>query len=158
MNLSNKSLKIYQVPIQTKAKIVLEYYEFGMPIIESLADAKFAIMNKFADNMVNMCDKEHNADSDFFFQLCLELEEVDELRNFLSKHKNFIFKYITSRSYFMNFHIYQLYLQYIPHKLTEVEKCVFLDAYINRETNLRGSIIFKEKRKQLEKHLYINQF
>lgn len=158
MNVSKQSLKIYQVPIQTKAQIVLEYYEFGMPIIESLADAKFNIMNKFARNMVNMCDKEHNVDSDFFFQLCLEPKEVDELRKFLSKHKKFIFKYIISQDEFVNSHIYQLYLQYIPHKLTEVEKSIFLDAYINMIANLRGNVISNEKRKKLEEHLRINRF
>lgn len=152
-----KSLKIYQIPLWNKVKRIFESYEFGIPVQVSLKDAKFVIINDFADKIILMCDKDTNENQDFFFNLNLEPEKVNDLRIFLSKQKNFIFKYITSKDYFINSHIYQLLLQYIPYELTDVEKSVFLDAYINMTTDLRGSVIADEKRKRLEKNLNINQ-
>lgn len=157
MNTTSNSLKIYQVSFLDKVKIVLENYEFGMPIIESLADAKFTTLNKFADNLVYMHDREQKEDQGFCFNLHLEPKVEDDLKEFLSKHKKFIFKHIISKTHFTSSRIYQLYLQYIPHKLTEIEKSVFLDAYLKIIADVRGTDI-TEQRKKLEEKLHINQF
>lgn len=108
MSPKNNALKLYQIPFLNKIKIVFEYYEFGMPVVESFKDAKFEIINEFVNKMVALCGRVSNEKSEFFFQLNLEPEVVESLKNFLIQHKNFIFKYITSKENFIGSHIYQL--------------------------------------------------
>ena len=85
----------------------------------------------------------------------IEPSEEEALKKYLEKQKNFVIHYIISEGYFVNTHLYQLYLQYLPHKLIEVEKNILLDGYIAMITDLKGSNCTLQKRKILEKRLNI---
>lgn len=155
----NKSeIKKYESTFREKAYTVLENYEFGMPIIESLKDAKFQIINNFADRLILFSNypKNFNKDQDFVFTMELDSKTLRELKIYLKKHKDFLFDYTVSKDNFIPSYLYQLYLQYVPYILTEVEKNVFLDAYISMLTEIKGSNISNQKRKRLEDRLSIN--
>ena len=155
---SNKQIGIknYQLSIKDKLDILLRNYDLGM-FVETLKLTKFVSIDEFATRLVYFHDKNHSNEQDFVFTANLEPALENELRKYLIKHKKFIFDYTISQEQFINSHIYQLYLQYIPYELTMIEKSVFLDAYINMVTDLRGNVISEEKRKKLEKSLHINQ-
>ena len=66
-----------------------------------------------------------------------------------------MFRY--KKTYFDYSYLYQLYLDFIPFCLNEVEKSLLLDGYINIVTDLKGHNISKERRITLERRLNINK-
>lgn len=146
----------YELSLGSKTKIFVENYEFGMPIIETLKSVKFRSVDEFANSLV-LERADYNQKQDFLY--CIYDPKsyiIKELKQYLIKHKKFIIDYIVSIGFFPNTHIYQLYLQYIPEELTEVEKNILLDGYISMLTELKGNDISLEKRKRLEQTLHIN--
>ena len=155
MKKQKSSIKKYQLSIKEKTKILFQNYEFGMPIISSLKNTKFDTIDEFADRLVFY--NERDKDQDFLFTVQIESELEQYVKKYLIKRKKFVYNYTTENENFLNSHIYQLLLQYIPYELTDVEKSIFLDAYINMVTDLRGNSISEQRRKRLEKRLNINQ-
>lgn len=148
-------IKRYKLSLRDKTKILFQNYESGTPIIETLQNAKFDTIDEFANRLSYCTDRERK--TDFLFELKLEPETIEPLKDYLRKQKKFIYDYTTSRTEFLDSPIYQLLLQYIPNELTDMEKNMFLDSYINMITSSRGRGISEERRKKLEKRLNINQ-
>lgn len=155
MNNTSNCIKRYELSIKDKTKIWFQNYEFGMPIVETLKNTKFDTITEFADRLSYYHDREK--EQDFLFTLQLEPEIIEPLKEYLKRHKKFIYNYTISKEKFLSSYVYQLFLQYIPYELTDVEKSVFLDAYINMVTDMRGRTISDQRRKLLEKKLSINQ-
>lgn len=91
----------------------------------------------------------------FRFRLNLNAEEEMDLKSLLFRRKNIVFNYIFTYGSFSPYtHLYQFYLQYIPYKLNEVEKSIFLDGYLHMLTDLLANDEFvTSKRTALEKKL-----
>lgn len=137
-------------------KLFLENYEFGMPIIETFKLLKYREIDNLLNDLVIDC-ADYNKKQDFLYTIeYVDSYTLEELKQYLIKHKKFIIDYIVSNGFFPNTHIYQLYLQYIPEELSEVEKNILLDGYISMLSELKGKNISFEKRKKLEKTLHIN--
>ena len=66
-----------------KVKIVLQHYEFGMPIIDSLKASKFKIIDEFADSLMYHHDKNSDENQDFLFTINMEsfTEEAVKVTN-----------------------------------------------------------------------------
>lgn len=145
----------YQLSISEKKRILIKNFKLGVPLTETLNIIKFEKVDEFVNRVVYSYDRK--MEHDFLFTLQLQVEEVEYLKLFLLKYKKFIYNCVTTKDEFFNSHIFQLFLQYIPNELTEVEKSVFLDAYIKMLTELRGNAFSCQTRRILEKKLNINQ-
>ena len=55
------------------------------------------------------------------------------------------------KSFSPNTYLYQLYLQYLPDQLNEVEKNILLDGYLHMLIDLQDDNIATENRLSLEK-------
>lgn len=146
----------YELPLGRKMKIFVENYEFGMPIIETLKSVKYKAIDEFANNLV-LAHADYDKKQDFLYVIDdPKFTIIKDLKLYLVEHKDFIINYIVSNGFFPNSHIYQLYLQYIPEELNEVEKNILLDGYISMLSEIKGNKISLEKRKILEQTLHIN--
>ena len=113
-------------------------------------------MNDFADLLVIANLTKLDTNPDFLYSIALDSTTEKELKSCLIKNKNFFFKYLVTKDSFTPTHLYQLYLQYIPYELSEVEKSIILDGYIKMITDLKGSIVSNQKRLLLEEKLHLN--
>jgi len=130
----------------------LNNYEFGESLLEITEWVKFQAMDEFAQRLVRA--KKCSKDETFLFNLILDDNEEKSLYNYLLKRKEFVIKYIFNRKSFSpNTHLYQLYLQYLPSQLNEVEKNILLDGYMNMLKKLYGDNCIAQKRLFLEKNL-----
>lgn len=155
---NENNIKKYQLSLAEKTRILFRNFQpFEVPVVESLKATKFDTIDDFVDRIMYDHDKDNSDDQDFIFTIDMEPNLEESLKEFLIKHKKFILEYTISQEFFYSSHIYQLYLEYIPYELTNIEKSIFLDAYINMVTDLRGNKVSDEKRKRLEKRLSINQ-
>lgn len=154
----NNVVNKYQLSTMRKLVVLLNNYDFGMSISESIQSTKFIIINEFADTIVMQFSNHKDVEQDFAFDLDMNSVEEDTLKKYLLKEKNFFLRYIVSQNEFVSSHLYQLYLQYLSYELTEVEKSILLNGYINQLTDLRGSEYSSQKRKTLEQSLRINVF
>ena len=157
MELKNNSIKKYQVSKMEMMLLWLKNYEFGDPLNGSIDFVKFHTIDKFADFFVHSHNRNDESNQEFRFTLIIEPEEEEELKKYLLTQKDFVIHYIVSTGYFTGSHLYQLYLQYLPNELTEVEKNILLDGYISMMTDLRGSNYTLHKRKCLEQRLNITR-
>lgn len=139
----------------TKIELImlwLNNYEFCESLIDSTEWVKFQSIDEVADRLVRT--KEHNQNEFFRFSLNLDSNEENELRDYLLKRKSFIISHILKRGSFSpSTHLYQLYLQYLPYQLNEVEKNILLDGYMNMLKKLYGDNCITQKRLCLEKNL-----
>lgn len=149
-------IKECQLSLKEKLGIFLRNYEIGQ-FNETLKLTKFVAIDEFAESLILRHDKNFNTDQDYHFTINMKPSTQEELKEFLTKHKKFILDFIVSNNYFPGSHIYQLYLQYIPQELNEIEKSILLDGYIIMLTDLKGQNYSNDKRKRLEKKLNINQ-
>lgn len=157
MTKTKNNIKKFELPLNQKIKMVFEHCELGTPIVETLKNVRFQTIDEFASRVMQAHKSDFSENQDFAFTIKPEPETINQLREYLVKNKKFVYNYTISQEHFINSHIYQLYLQYIQYKLTNVEKSVFLDAYISMITDLKGNVISDEKRKRLERRLQINQ-
>lgn len=139
----------------TKRELIilwLNNYEFGESLIDITEWVKFKSIDELVDKLV--MTKEHNPDEFFRFSLNLDGNEESELRDYLLNRKTFVISHILKRrSFSPGTHLYQLYLQYLPDQLNEVEKNILLDGYLHMLIDLQGSNYANEKRLSLEKKL-----
>lgn len=103
-----------------------------------------------------MHDKDRSQNQDFNYTLIMEPAVEESMKKYLLRQKNFVLSYITSDREFPNSHLYQLYLQYLPYELTEVEKSILLDGYVHSLTDKKGHHYSFQKRMKLEKSLHIH--
>ena len=145
----------------TNVEVIIKTYKdsdvFVIPSKGELYDSKFMLINQKAEEFTNQCDRITENHTGFIYIFETDPFLTNDFRQFLIKHKEFIIKYILLRGDFTGTHLYQLYLQYVPYILSDAEKSLFLDAYINMLTNKHGTPISMEKRQTLEKLLGINQ-
>ena len=154
--MNKSSLKIYQVSFKEKIKYALRNYDETISIKKSVEETKFYSLDELADRIMYHHDKNNDNNQDFLFSLSIKPELENELKEYLIKNKEFILDYIVFKTEFINTHLYQLYLEYIPYELTEIEKSILLDGYIKMITDLRGKNIANQKRIRLEKRLNLN--
>ena len=150
------SLKIYQVSFKEKIKYALRNYDETISIKKNVEETKFYSLDELADRIMYHHDKNNDNNQDFLFSLSIKPELENELKEYLIKNKEFILDYIVFKTEFINTHLYQLYLEYIPYELTEIEKSILLDGYIKMITDLRGKNVAIQKRIRLEKRLNLN--
>lgn len=149
--MKNTGLNKYKLTRKEVIKLCVINYEFG----ESLANfndfVKFQTINGFANRLIMGID--HKDDENYRFSLNLDANEENSLRDYLLKRKSFVVNHIMKSGSFTPYtHLYQLYLQYLPDKLNDVEKNILLVGYINMLEDLYG-IDYTEKRASLEKKL-----
>lgn len=152
--MKNNILSKYQLTRREVIILWLNNYEFCEPLKDITNWTRFQSMDEFAQRLVRCKEKEQ----DECFRFCLNLDRSEEnaLQEYLLKRKAFVAKYILSRgSYSPYTHLYQLYLQYLPYDLEDVEKSILLDGYINMLADLQGENYAITKRRQLEKKLKI---
>ena len=154
--MNKSSLKIYQVSFKEKIKYALRNYDETISIKKSVEETKFYSLDELADRIMYHHDKNNDNNQDFLFSLSIKPELENELKEYLIKNKEFILDYIVFKTEFINTHLYQLYLEYIPYELTEIEKSILLDGYIKMITDLRGKNVAIQKRIRLEKRLNLN--
>lgn len=148
-------LKKYKL---SKMKVMLLWFnnwELGESISDSIKFSKFLAIDKFASDIVNSYDKKEDFSNGFCFNLVMDSVSEVSLKHFLLNQKKFVLNYIVSQECFRDTHLYQLYLQYIPYELTNIEKCVLLSGYLNMMSNIKGSDYSVQKRKCLERNLHI---
>ncbi len=157
MNKSNLTKK-YQLSPSNKIKYILSNSDFSLVGVHSIGmkEIKFYTIEYFIDNLIRNYEGNFDKNQDFLFTINLEPQIIDELRRFLIKHKKFVVDYVSTGKISRGSHVYQAYLQYIPFILTDREKNIFLNSYINMVDDLRGTDIAKEKRKRLECTLNID--
>ena len=157
MNKSNLTKK-YQLSPSKKIKYILNNYELSLIGIHSIEmkEIKFHTIEYFIDNLMGDYKGNFDKNQDFLFTIDLEPQIANELRRFLIKHKKFVVDYVSTSKISRGSHVYQAYLQYIPFILTDREKNIFLNSYINMVNDLRGTEIAEEKRKRLEYTLNID--
>lgn len=80
------------------------------------------MLDNFADRLIYDYDKNNDDDQDFLFTIDMKPSTEEAVKDYLIKQKQFVLDYIILTGYFMNSHLYQLYLEYIPYKLTDIEK------------------------------------
>lgn len=141
--------------------LALTYKEcdvFPLPLKEELYDSKFILIDKKVDEFVRNCTKVLDKKTGFQYRYRTLPKTERDLKEFLTDNKDFVYKYISSRQTFVGSHIYQLYLQYVPYILTDPEKSLFLDAYLNMYIDLKAPSQenLAEKRQILENTLRIN--
>ena len=150
--MGNNGLDVYQL---TKIELImlwLSNYEFGESLIDITEWVKFQSIDEFASRLIMA--KKNSQDKFFRFSLILDESEENNLRNYLLKRKSFVIKHILNRKSFApNTHLYQLYLQYLPDQLNEIEKNILLDGYLHMLTDLQGDTYATIKRLSLEKKL-----
>lgn len=154
--MNKSSLKIYQVSFKEKIKYALRNYDETISIKKNVEETKFYSLDELADRIMYHHDKNNDNNQDFLFSLSIKPELENELKEYLIKNKEFILDYIVFKTEFINTHLYQLYLEYIPYELTEIEKSILLDGYIKMITDLRGKNVAIQKRIRLEKRLNLN--
>lgn len=139
----------------TKRELIilwLNNYEFGGSLTDVTEWVKFHSIDKLVDKLV--MTKEHNPDEFFRFSLNLDGNEESDLRDYLLNRKTFVINHILKRrSFSPGTHLYQLYLQYLPDQLNEVEKNILLDGYLHMLAELYGDNPIMQKRLPLEKKL-----
>lgn len=157
MNKSNLTKK-YQLSPSNKIKYILNNSDFSLVGTHSIGmkELKFYTIEYFIDNLIRDYQGNFDENQDFVFTIDLEPQIANELRRFLIKHKKFVVDYISTGKISRGSHVYQAYLQYIPFILTDREKNIFLNSYINMVNDLRGTEIAEEKRKRLEYTLDID--
>lgn len=149
--MKNNSLDKYKLTRKEVIKLYVINYEFGEPVANLNDFVKFQTINEFADRLIMGID--HKDDENYRFSLNLDANEKNSLRDYLLKNKSFVGNHIKKSGSFTPYtHLYQLYLQYLPDKLNDVEKTIFLAGYINMLEDLHG-IDYTEKRASLEKIL-----
>ena len=150
--MKNNGLGFYKSTKMELLMLWLNNYEFGESLIDITEWVKFQSIDEFAQRLV--MTKAHNQDELFRFNLHLDDNEENDLRDYLLKRKSFVVRHILNRKSFSpNTHLYQLYLQYLPDQLNEVEKNILLDGYLHMLVDLQGGIYATEKRLSLEKKL-----
>lgn len=149
--MKNNSLGINPLTKWDCLMLWLNNYEFGESLIDITKWVKFQAIDEFAQMLIRT--KKHNQDDVFRFNLILDSDEGNALRDYLLKRKSFVVSYILNRESFSPYtHLYQLYLQYLPDQLNEFEKSVLLDGYLYMLEDLQGYYC-PEKRLSLEKKL-----
>lgn len=150
--MKNNELGVYLPTKKELLMLWLNNYDFGETLIDITEWVKFQAIDEFVQRLVMF--KECNKDEHFRFTLSLNDNEVNMLRDFLLKRKAFVISHILKRESFSpNTHLYQLYLQYLPDKLNEVEKNILLDGYLHMLGDLQGSDYAATKRPSIEKKL-----
>lgn len=132
-------------------------YELGEDIAESIRFTRFRATDIFADNLVAGQDKAHVKDGDFLFNLCINPIMEIKLKKYLLRQKKVVLKHMESRGCFIGSHLYQLYLQYLPQELNDMEKRILLDNYITTIKDLKGEDISVQKRKCLEEKMHLQK-
>lgn len=150
----NKNMKKYELSKMEKLILWLENCEYGDYFYESIKWAKFQSINECIDKFVTM-HEENEDKSDYHFTLTLDHAEEEALKQYLLKNKDFVIEYIVSTGYTLGTHLHQLYLQYIPDKLNDVEKGVFLNGYIRMLEDLHGESYSFQRRHHLEQKLHL---
>lgn len=150
-----KNIEKYKLSNMEKFLILVQNYEFGIPIMETINFAKYHAIDEFASNIVASNKKDFSEGQAFLFTLLIDSSTEVQLKKYLLSKKNFILKYISRRGYYSGTHIYQLYLQYLLENLSDEEKNIFLENYIEMVEDLRGKCVANEKKKCLEKNLGI---
>lgn len=154
--MNKDSLKIYQVSFKEKVKYVLRNYDETISMKKNIEETKFYSLDELADRIMYHHEKNNDDNQDFLFTINIKQELENELKEYLIKNKEFFLDYIVFKTEFISTHLYQLYLEYIPYELTEIEKSILLDGYIKLVTYLRGKNRANEKRIRLEKRLNLN--
>ena len=154
--MNKSSLKIYQVSFKEKVKYVLRNYDETISMKKNIEETKFYSLDELADRIMYHHEKNNDDNQDFLFTINIKQELENELKEYLIKNKEFFLDYIVFKTEFISTHLYQLYLEYIPYELTEIEKSILLDGYIKLVTYLRGKNRANEKRIRLEKRLNLN--
>ena len=145
-------LKNYELTKKELIMLWLSNYEFCEPLRDITDWTKFQSIDEFVQRLV--LGKEKEQDEYFRFSLNLDSLEENSLKEYLSKRKAFVVKYILSRgSYAPYTHLYQLYLQYLPYELEDTEKSILLGGYIHMLADLQGEDYAIKKRGQLAKKL-----
>lgn len=135
--MENNDLSAYQLTKKELFMLLLCNYEFGESLKDIMDWVKFQSIDEFAQRQV----RSRASDADEYFRFCLNLDaiELNYLREYLLKRKSFVVNHILSRKSFEPYtHLYQLYLQYLPDKLNEVEKGILLDGYFHMLKDLQG--------------------
>ena len=150
--MKSSELDNYKLTKRELIMLWLNNYEFSESLVDSTEWVKFQSIDEVANRLVRT--KEHNQDEFFRFCLNLDRNEEKELGEYLLKRKSFFISYILKRGSFSpSTHLYQLYLQYLPSQLNEVEKNILLDGYMNMLKKLYGDNCIAQKRLFLEKNL-----
>ena len=152
--MKNNELGVYPLTKIELLMLWLNNYEFGEPLLDITEWVRFQSIDEFSQRLVRT--KEHNQDEFFRFKLNLDSDEISMLREYLLKRKSFVISYILKRGSFSpNTNLYQLYLQYLPYQLNEIEKNILLDGYMHMLNDLHGygDNCITKKRLSLEKKL-----
>lgn len=151
-NIKNNGLGVCQLTKKELIMLWFNNYESGESLIDITEWVKFQSIDEFAQRFI--MSKEHKLGDDFYFNLNLDGNEENALRNYLLKRKSFVVKYILNGKSFSPYtHLYQLYLQYLPDQLNEIEKNVLLAGYLHMLTDIQGDNYAATKRISLEKKL-----
>ncbi len=127
--MKNGTLSNYQMPKKEVAMLWLNNYECCESIKDLTIWTRFQSIDELSQRLV--MNKPKEKDEDFRFRLTLNVNEEMNLQDYLLKRKKFIVNYIYKRGSFSpGTHLYQFYLQYLPHELNEVEKNILLDGYM----------------------------
>lgn len=145
----------YKLSNKEKFLMWVKGYEFGEPIMDSIRFVRYYAMDQFADNIVHRNDRDFSSEQDFWFTLSLDKSTENQLKMYLLKQKKLILKHMSKRGYYMGSYLYQLYLQFLACDLTEEEKKIFLENYIEMVKGVRGEKIADEKNIRLKKRLCI---
>lgn len=122
----------------------LKNYEFGESLIDITRWVKFYALDESINRLIMNSQK--CGDENFRFKLNLSLDEEDSLCTYLLERKDFVIRYIIDRKSFEPYtHLYQLYLQYLPYELDEIEKNIFLEGYFLMLSDLYGKDYRKDK-------------
>lgn len=135
--MKNNGLGVCQLTKKELIMLWFNNYESGESLIDITEWVKFQSIDEFAQRFI--MSKEHKLGDDFYFNLNLDSNEENALRNYLLKRKSFVVKYILNGKYFSPYtHLYQLYLQYIPDQLNEIEKNILFDGYLHMLADIQG--------------------
>ncbi len=149
--MKKSSLDKYKLSRKEVIKLCVINYDFGDTLTDITDFVRFQALNGFADRLI--MGKNHKEDENYRFSLDLDKDETSELCDYLLKKKSFVVNHIIkSGSFSPHTHLYQLYLQYLPTKLNEVEKNIFLAGYIDMLEDLYA-IDYSNKKINLEKVL-----
>ncbi len=150
--MKNNILGIYSKSKIDLLKLWLNNYEFGESLRDITEWVRFQAIDEFAQKLV--LNKSHNKDNFFDFRINLEASEESTLCDYLLKRKSFVIRYILKRGSFSpNTYLYQLYLQYLPDQLNEIEKNILLEGYLHMLRELQGENYADGKRLSLVKEI-----
>lgn len=149
--MKKSSLAKYKLSQSEVIKLCVINYDFCDSLTDLTDFVRFKTIDGFANRLIMGLN--HKEDENYRFSLDIDESQKNELSDYLLKKKSFVVNYIIKSGSFSPYtHLYQLYLQYLPTKLNEVEKNIFLAGYIDMLEDLHG-IDYSNKKIALEKTL-----